>query len=423
MMSGTRLIMRDRDTIGAQRLWTRYFRWSFEPCVSPYKGHLYAALGAAGPGGQGHAGYAVFKASTGEQVVRHVNVNWPVLAERGGRAYVPTAVAGGFVFDGCSGRAFGGAELPQANMTVFEVGPQGRMLAQNALPPRCDSPPAFDGDRFYYRAARDLNALICFGYTGDDGKAYEAEVNAGTIMDDLPTEAPQVVKAVPVPARPGGIPSGIQRGALFQGCPASGLYSLGLRTGKDRDLILAGVRGEKSSRFEIAAGGRVTRFVTGGQTYGMQLAKQGRTRRGRLQVVHARDLAREWKWETGTRGHGMFCQVLRSDRSRTVRFMSRTRNPAVRAWLGGVPVKHQQRYRLAQGYYVLLAAIEAGDSLDAEDLCLDFSFVPSADDPAADVRAYADDLRRAAPYLERVVKLKPGSETAARAKVFLAKLR
>jgi len=423
MMSGARLIMRDRDTVGAQRLWTRYFRWSFEPCVSPYGDHLYATLGSAGPGGQGHAGYAIFDAATGRQVVRHVNVDWPVLAERGGRAYVPTSVAGGFVFVGCSGRGFGGKELPQANMTVFEAGPQGRMLAQNGLPPRCDSALAFDGDRIYYRATRDLNALVCLGHTGDEGKAYEADVNARMIMDDLPAEAPTVVKAVAVPAWPGRVPSGVQRGALFQGCPASGLYSLGLRTDKDRDMLLAGARGEKSPRLEIAAGGRVTRFVTGGQTYGMQLAGKGRARRGRLQVVHARDCAREWKWEAGTRGHGLFCQVFRNERARTVRFMSRTRNPAVHAWLGGVPVKHQQRYRLAEGYYVLLAAIEVCDSLDAEDLCLDFSFVPSADDPADDMRAYTDELRGAATYLERVVKLKPESDTAKRAKEFLAKVR
>jgi len=39
------------------------------------------------------------------------------------------------------------------------------------------------------------------------------------------------------------------------------------------------------------------------------------------------------------------------------------------------------------------------------------------------VRAYTDELRGAATYLERVVKLKPESDTAKRAKEFLAKVR
>jgi hypothetical protein len=43
------------------------------------------------------------------------------------------------------------------------------------------------GDRIYVR--NDFE-LTCFGYTGDEGRAYEAEVNAATILEDVPDAPP-----------------------------------------------------------------------------------------------------------------------------------------------------------------------------------------------------------------------------------------
>jgi hypothetical protein len=43
------------------------------------------------------------------------------------------------------------------------------------------------GGRVY---ARNDFELSCFGYTGDEGRAYEAEVNAATLLDDIAAEPP-----------------------------------------------------------------------------------------------------------------------------------------------------------------------------------------------------------------------------------------
>jgi len=283
--------------------WTRHFDVSFEPCVSPYKGYLYANLGGGGPGGQSDGGYAVIEAATGDVLPRHVNTGWGIYQAswghlRTGRSYVPTTVAGRFVFCGDSGEGFGGKHLSQANFTVVEAKPQGRIVAQNGLPARSNNALAFDEDRIYYRTT---TALMCLACTGEEGKAYEAEVNARTLMEDLPTEAPKVVKAV--------------------------------------------------------------------------------------------------------------------------RFIRRTDNPGIQAWLGGAPLRHGHRYRLAEGEYTLLAEMSTDTDLEAEDMCLDFHFLPSADDPKKDVETYRNMMRSMKPYLDRVVKLKPGSDTAKRAREFLAKIQ
>jgi hypothetical protein len=105
-----------------------------------------------------------------------------------------------------------------------------------------------------------------------------------------------------------------------------------------------------------------------------------------------------------------------------VRFLSHTDNPGVRVWLGGKPVKHQGRYRVARGEYTLLAELAAGKNPIAEDLCLDVQFVPAAPTAAGDVKAYRRALEEARPHLERVVELAPESDAARRAKGFLKRM-
>jgi hypothetical protein len=107
-----------------------------------------------------------------------------------------------------------------------------------------------------------------------------------------------------------------------------------------------------------------------------------------------------------------------------VRFVSETKNPNVKAWLGGVPLKHQGRYRIPRGVVVLVAEITAPDGdVTANDLCLDFRLVPAADDAAADVAAWQADLKAVKPYLDRVVALAPETDEANRAREFLALIK
>jgi hypothetical protein len=63
----------------------------------------------------------------------------------------------------------------------------GRFIAHNKVVAPLTPHLTFAGDRVYIR--NDFE-LTCFGYTGDEGKAYEAEVNAATILDDVPDAPP-----------------------------------------------------------------------------------------------------------------------------------------------------------------------------------------------------------------------------------------
>ena len=111
---------------------------------------------------------------------------------------------------------------------------------------------------------------------------------------------------------------------------------------------------------------------------------------------------------------------MRCGSERTVRFVSETKNPNVKAWLGGVKLTHQGRYRVPAGVVVLVSEITAPDGdVSANDLCMDFRLVPAADDPAADIAAWQADLKGVKPYMEKVVALAPETEEAKQAKVFL----
>jgi hypothetical protein len=57
---------------------------------------------------------------------------------------------------------------------------------------------------------------------------------------------------------------------------------------------------------------------------------------------------------------------------------------------------------------------------EAPEMYLDVYFSESAADPKDDVKAHADAMAWAKPYLERVIKLAPDSDEAKRAKQALA---
>lgn len=86
----------------------------------------------------------------------------------------------------------------------------------------------------------------------------------------------------------------------------------------------------------------------------------------------------------------------------------------------GRELAHQRRCALKAGEYPLLARI-AMKGFPREQFCLDVQFVESPD-VRSDVKGYYAAIGSAEPYLQRVVKLKPDSQAAARAKALLAAL-
>ena len=145
------------------------------------------------------------------------------------------------------------------------------------------------------------------------------------------------------------------------------------------------------------------------------------TTRGHAAVIHPRSYGGFSKLKDADQAVYVY-MIMRSSRPRTVRFVRNTKHPGVKAWLGGVPLEQQGRYKLAEGDYTFLGEIRGGGDVDADDYCLDCYFLPAADDGKADLAAYYDELRSVKHYLDRVVKLKPDSPTAKKARQFLSAL-
>jgi hypothetical protein len=426
-MTATRLIMVDRDTLGAKRLWTRPFHRGLEPCVSPFDGKLFANVAIGTVGGQGHAGYVILDRATGAELPRHVNVDWPLFTTRSawggsGRCYVPTAVAGPVIFLADEGEAFGGkdpkgplSKNPYANCVALEAREQGRLIAQNALPPRSNSALLFDGDRMYYR---NTFGMVCLGHTGDEGKAYEAEVNARYVLEDLDLEPPATGAAVAI-APQARLPPELPRQENLWNRYSRPFAIVGPLPAESRSSAMAALAGRQA--WSSVFGGR---GVSVGNDPGPAFTPGRLGRRGRVAMVTQGGFEVFKAWETAGKPAGqsvVFAAVTQVRSPMTVRFVSRTSSPRVRATFAGVELKHQARYRLQPGEYAYLAEMDLGEA--DEDARLDFYFVRSAEDPQEDVRAWQQDVQGARAYLERVVKLKPDGETAKKAAETLARMK
>jgi hypothetical protein len=395
--------------------------------VTPHDGKLFANVAIGCVGGQGHAGYVVLDAASGRELPRHVNVDWRLFTTHSawgsaGRCYIPTAIAGPFVFLGDEGEGFGGKACkgplsaePYANCVVLEAKEQGRLIAQNALPPRSNSALLFDGDRMYYR---NTFGLMCLAHTGDEGKAFEAETNARFVLEDLDLEQPATgATAAVAPQTP--LPAELPR-------------QEDLWTRYHRPFMVVGpVKTEARTGVLDALNGK-TPWARGIEEPKVSARRDpgpaftpGRLRAHGRATMIAHDGFEVFKeWETAGKPAGqtvLFATVMRLNQARTVRFVSRTASPRVRAWLGGAELKHQRRYRLEPGEYAYLAEMELGEP--DKDVRFDFYFVGSAEDPARDVAAWREDLAGARAYLERVVKIKPDSDTARNASAVLAKMK
>ena len=430
MQTATEIIMIDRDTLGTRRLWTRWYRKGFEPNVSVYNGHLHALFASPIHGGQGYAGYGAMRADTGEMVPRHVNVGWGLFPHRDCRCYPPSSIVNGFIYHGDTGEGFGGKGRDEAYVSVLEATPQGRIIAQNDLPERTDSALAFDGDRIYYRNGQ---ALLCIGYTGDEGRAYEARENARQLLDDFPKYVPTIVDAVPV-APFHNYPVSIRPCAEFWGRPNHDFFhSLTVRGDRAEHLfeMLGG-----SARFDFGYGGKTLIATIGGKKE--EFRKRGGPfdndklrRRGRYRVLNPQPFFREMvergtTWDFGKGPATVYLyHMMRCKEVQAIRFIVNNEKLDARMWLNGVPLKHQGRYLIEPGDYGMLTEMAIKeDPEDAEldeSLMLDTYFVRSAEDPDDDVKAYEAAVAGIKPYLERVIQLAPDSEEARRAKAALGR--
>lgn len=200
---GVQFIMLDRDHIGARWTWHRSL---YNAVYAGFGYHAGILFGTTHGGSQciNARGLDLVDAATGDPIDRPFNM--PDKTHREGIFKVPRF---GFIPPSASPRAIyiamrgpGHAsslpeELPDkwtpyTYVTVAQHGGLGRFIAHNKVVAPLTPHLAFAEDRVYIR--NDFE-LTCFGYTGDEGRAFEAEVNAATILSDVPDVPPADTEA------------------------------------------------------------------------------------------------------------------------------------------------------------------------------------------------------------------------------------
>lgn len=139
---------------------------------------------------------AIIDTKTGEDVVRPFwDIGRTGIHSISRDAYVPPTGDLRHIFLACRGvrQAPPSAETspdkwhPWTYVSVLQQGAVGRYIAHNRVPAVLTPHITLDGTRVYVRDDREL---ACYDYTGDEGRVYEAEVNASTLLQQIGTEPP-----------------------------------------------------------------------------------------------------------------------------------------------------------------------------------------------------------------------------------------
>jgi hypothetical protein len=398
--------MYDRDSAGLQRLWTQRLPTGCDAGMAFADGLLYGS-----GGGQGMGGYVVFDTQR-RALLRH---EWPGHGERctvwrgmppqsNGRQYVPITVAGDYVFIGEHGSVFHGPVARGAICGVVQRKWDGLLVGKSLVEKSWTGPPVFEGDRIYVRTDP---AVVCLGYTGDEGRAYEADVNARYMLGDLEAQPPADTPAVDIaPSSPDVAP----RSTPFAGFISYPIEVFGYFSIARADEVLAALgglatvpeRGKAETNTWEVAGETITRQFHG--NCGMY---------GRAALVenqHFRDVP------TGKGAY--FRTLVANDRERVVRVWAAQEPPDI--WIAGQRVPEGTRVRLKPGTYILAARAYHSEEWPAGP---GFYFrLDDSSDVAAERKAWLDMLRASRPELERIAAYARRPAHLAKAKKLLAAL-
>jgi outer membrane protein assembly factor BamB len=392
----TRLVMVNRDVVGAVRVWTQdttVHDSAVVPC-----GDLLVGL----DGGQWPGSIRYYDAATGVEMRKQVNLN--TVFGKFGRGYCPASCVSDYVFVSDDGTGF--AWTPHSTkMFAVQAGRDGRLVARNKLETNMVPAPAFDGDRMY---ARSVHSLLCIGYTGEEGRAYEADVVARTLMEDIAAEPPTASDAreiaaladLRVPHIGGFTPLPAHVPWNFIGpCPAA-----------QSNAVLDAVGGPKLAGYIPS---RESGTNAPPDLYMDRWNDRRFSVRGNRQVL---DLYAP----SGRQPNAVsiFYWAFETKQARTVSVVNDRED--VDLWVSGERVGDRARLRLAAGRHVVMIRVVSGNEIP-ENTQMDLQFQDSSD-VAANVRAWQEAIRRNRTHLERVIRLCPGSETAAEAKKRLAAL-
>ena len=448
-LAAVQYVMMSRDQVGFRRLWAvRGGAHGAVDCGGELvvDGRIYFTAGIRSDGrrgpGQGHSAPGLRAESGAFERWKAMEVYdlqagsyaavLPIL-RKGGHQYSLACASGAHVYQIIGDHIF--AHLhPKApmDMVVLTRGPEPLRLANNAID-RCYGAGAIEGDRIYIRG---YSGVTCIGYTGADGRRYEARIVARNLLDELYPGRPQDGPVTDVPMAAESVikhyPYGHKR-HIYK-APGNCLVLSG--QGPHRWWILGPLPLPLADRAMEAFGGpsrplRADEVVqVGGAAYPWgpltqdfrqvadfkpwQLEPKNFTDIHRLRRVV--DLGKAIGGQQP--GVTFLMTELRSTGPQTMRFEQTL--PGVRAWLGGAAVRHGDRVRFGAGLCQLLLEVKV-ESIPPAGLHLSPRFWLS-EDVQQEAAAWDAAATRRRPHLQRAIELAPDSPEAARARAVLGAL-
>gem|GEM_PF-1280912 len=396
------LLMQDRDHVGVRTVWQRW-----HPGVG-YDSGNYALLYGPLLYSFGWRLDVQDAASGAIRSMRH-----DLLWIRPGRCYPPMALAGGRLYVADYGQFFAQPKWKNhgSGMSVLEPGADGLLLARNRIE-LLTGGPAFDGRRIYIRSQ---DSLMCLGHTGRAGEVYEAETVANELLDQLYPDKPA--------AGATETPKIIRRGDERTGVGAIRAGPLWAKTLPDDWFFLGPVAPGEAGALRDALRSSDLTGADGNSTVGYGMAVAGR--RHALQFLSRHD-KRHWMKGDGLDvpavnggkdgGVSFFLTAVRNDFPRTMRVEMRGRG--LRAWLGGLELRHNQLVAMAEGAMPMVMEVavdKAGEDFPPALVC----FWPSRG-AEADAERWLAELARRREYLQAAARLSPASAAGRRAAAALA---
>ena len=407
LLTASRPVMYDRDSAGLQRLWTQRLPTGFDGGMAFADGLLYGS-----GGGQGMGGYVVFDA-VHRALLRY---EWPGHGDRctvwrgmppqsNGRQYVPITVAGDYVFIGEHGSVFHGSVARGAICGVAQRNWDGLLLGKSMVEKAWVAPPVFEGDRIYVRTDP---SIVCLGYTGNEGRAYEADVNARWMLGDLETQPPADTPPVDIAPVGAVTPNNASPFANFISFPVEvyGYFSI-----SNADAVLAHLGGLSALPEPRAKPGTNAWDIAGETITRNTYPNCGMYGRSALvENLHFRDVP------TGKGAY--FRALLVNDRDRVVRVWASQEPPDV--WIAGQRIPEGTRVRLKPGTYTLVGRT---DHTEEWPVAPGFYFrLDDSADVAAERNGWQRSLLQAKPVLERIAQYGTRPAQVEKAKKLLSAL-
>jgi hypothetical protein len=350
---------------------------------------------------------------------------------RAGRGYPPLALSGDRVLYVADNATWFQPTLrpylsvyPGA-MTTIEAGRNGLILAMNRIEP-LNGGIAFDGDRLYIRGT---HSLMCIGYTGKPGQAYEAATVADQVLQQVYPARPQpttALKATPLTGQePKRIPLMRTRSMalewlLITGLPSEGHAELAQSVARTNPLSTA----DDATQIQIESASYPCRRLKGGNM--PEWGEDGPFETSRFGSGAMKHIG--WNEFMGDRidlrkvvqpKAGSFAcatTALRVDYRQFL--MVEAGHPDARAWVGGVELKPGQPIDVAEGV-INLTILFPTDTVDGDRTFLGPRLWP-ATGTEDDVTTWMANVRRCKPYLDQAISLAPDSSSAVRGRKVLA---